>query len=76
MKPEIYHEDRLGRNVSVGDYVTFAHSNYMYVGRVTKLNPKMLKIDRIPSGRSYNIYSQHSVIVEGELVTHYVLKYS
>lgn len=44
------HRDLLGQPLAVGDAVVFPSSNTMYVGTVTKLNPKMIKVRRV--GRS------------------------
>lgn len=68
------HRDLLGQPLSVGDAVVFPSSNTMYVGTVTKLNPKMIKVRRV--GRSkweQNKYPQDLVRVSGPEVTMYLL---
>lgn len=42
------HYDRIGREVAEGDIVAVADYNGLILARVTKLNPKMIKVQRIP----------------------------
>ena len=68
------HRDILGQPLAVGDAVVFSYSNTMYVGMITKLNPKMIKVRRV--GRSkweQNKYPQDLVRVSGPEVTMYLL---
>lgn len=68
------HRDLLGQPLTIGDCVVFPSSNTMYVGTITKLNPKMIKVKRV--GRSkweQNKYPQDLVRVSGPEVTMYLL---
>lgn len=68
------HRDVLGQPLAVGDAVVFPSSNSMYVGTVTKLNPKMVKVRHV--GRSkweQNKYPQDLARVSGPEVTMYLL---
>lgn len=68
------HRDLLGQPLSVGDAVVFPSSNTMYVGTVTKLNPKMVKVRRVGHSRwEQNKYPQDLVRVSGPEVTMYLL---
>lgn len=65
------HRDILGRVLNVGDYVAFPDSNIMKLGKIVKLNPKMIKIE----GRwGVNKYSKDTVKVDGPDLTMYLLK--
>ena len=73
------HHDILGQPLGIGDAVVFPSSNTMYVGTITKLNPKMVKV--IESGRKpstwytgSNKYPSDLVKVDGPEVTMYLLK--
>lgn len=71
------HKDILGQPIEVGDCVVFPSSNTMYVGTVTKLNPKMIKVAKVPAGRygsEYNKYPSDVAKVSGPEVTMYLLK--
>ena len=68
------HRDLLGQPLAVGDAVVFPSSNTMYVGTVTKLNPKMIKVRRVSRSKwEQNKYPQDLVRVSGPEVTRYLL---
>lgn len=68
------HRDLLGQPLTIGDAVVFPSSNTMYVGTVTKLNPKMVKVRRVGRSRwEQNKYPQDLVRVSGPEVTMYLL---
>ena len=65
------HKDILGRVLNVGDYVAYPDSNQMRMGKIEKLNPKMLKIQgRWPVLK----YSKDTVKLEGPELVMYLLK--
>ena len=65
------HRDILGRVLAVGDHVAYPDSNMMKLGKIEKLNPKMVKIQ----GRwSVNKYPEHTVKLEGPDLVMYLLK--
>lgn len=69
------HRDLLGQPLTIGDCVVFPSSNTMYVGTVTKLNPKMIKVRRVGTRSKWeqNKYPQDLVRVSGPEVTMYLL---
>ena len=84
IKP-IVHRDLLNKQIKVNDIVAFAQGGDQYVGSVTKLTPKRVKIRRITQYETtHPIWRQHEyqrppenvVIVEGMHVTAYILKHS
>lgn len=83
-KKEIIHRDLLGKLISVGDIVAFAESGSQYVGKITKLTAKRVKINRITAHDPNRWYKQLAyqrppddvVIIEGLHVTAYILKNS
>jgi hypothetical protein len=70
------HKDILGQPLDVGDAVVYPSSNTMYVGLVTKLNPKMVKVRRVGKKYSWeqNKYPSDLAKVSGAEVTMYLLK--
>lgn len=73
------HFDKLGRPLTKGNCIAFAHHNDLRIGIVTKVCPVMISIteldgQRIPS--TYRKYPQDMVIVDGPEVTMYCLKHS
>ena len=81
-KEPIEHRDLLNKKIAVGDIVAFAESGSQYVGKIVKLTPKRVKIDRITS----RTYSYHNylyqrppgdvVIIEGAHVSVYIMAHS
>lgn len=71
------HHDILGQPLAIGDCVVFPYTNSMYVGTVTKLNPKMVKVRRVGKSRGWeqNKYPQDLARVSGAEVTMYLLKH-
>ncbi len=69
------HKDKLGRIINEGDFVAFPQSNSLYVGKITKLNPKMVKVLKLPGAKSdYNKYPTDIVKLEASDMTWYLLK--
>jgi|688.fasta_scaffold13361_24 hypothetical protein len=81
-KPLIEHRDILGRLLKIGDVVAVSLHNNMKIARVTKLNPKMVKVQLLNVKTStwytgsHNKYPEDLVIVDGPYVTMYILKTS
>ena len=74
-KVEIVHKDKLGRVINVDDFVAFPQSNTLYVGKITKINPKMVKVLKLPGAKSdYNKYPADIVKLEASDMTWYMLK--
>ena len=75
-KIALAHKDILGQPLDIGDAVVFPSSNTMYVGLITKLNPKMVKVKRVGQKYSWeqNKYPTDLAKVSGAEVTMYLLK--
>ena len=72
------HCDILGQPLEVGDCVVYPSHNTMYIGTVTKLNPKMVKVKRVGAKyytREQNKYPADLAKVNGAEVTMYLLKH-
>lgn len=77
MKEVTTHYDKLGQEIAVDDFVAFPVSNGLMMGRVTKLNPKMIKVTKIPAGKwggTWNKYPEDIVKIESSLASLYCLK--
>jgi hypothetical protein len=73
------HQDRLGQDLNLDDCVAFPVSNSLYIGKVTKLNNKMVKVCKVPSGKyasEWNKYPADLVKLDSSTVTLYLLKTS
>jgi len=79
-KEPIVHKDKLGRVISVGDFVAYPLRNSLEFGKVMKLNNKMVGV--IPAVSKYRIssntnkYPQDLVRLEAQDMTWYILKNS
>ena len=73
------HRDLLGHVIALDDYVVYPSHNTLALGRVAKLNAKMVGISDV-SRRAYrgytNKYPQDLTVVDSARVTWYLLKYS
>jgi hypothetical protein len=71
------HRDKLGRELNVGDAVCYPVSNMLYIGTVTKLNNKMIKVQRVSKSKytaEHNKYPSDIIKLEDSDVTFYVLQ--
>lgn len=77
-KEEIKHVDLFGQELLVDDCVVYPASNTMQVGKVIKLNPKMVKVQSLGKkgwrGHESNKYPTEIVKVQGTEVTMYLLR--
>lgn len=68
------HTDILGRVLNVGDYVAYPDSNQTRIGKIDKLNQKMI---RVTTGRTWrstvNKYPKDTVKLDGPDLTMYLL---
>ncbi len=74
------HKDILGREISVGDYISVVSKGELAIGKVTKLNPKLVQFVRIHSrygwleGETSNRPADKMVIIDrSEYVTRLIL---
>lgn len=68
------HKDKLGRLLSVGEYVAYPDSNNLLLGIIVKLNPKMVKVKPLSKSWEVNKYPYDTLKVEGPDLTWYLLK--
>ncbi len=81
-KPKVVleHKDKLGRLISIGDFVAYPSRSSLEFGRVVKLNAKMIGV--IPAVSKYKIHSntnkypQDLVRLDAKDMTWYLLKNS
>jgi hypothetical protein len=69
----------LGRAITLDSVVAYPSSNSLSIGRVIKLNNKMIKVVNVKAKSAYaqrgiNKYPQDCVVVDGAEVTMYLLK--
>jgi hypothetical protein len=72
------HKDKLGRPINLDDCVVFPRSNSLYLGKVVKLNPKMIGVEELDNKKQWkysgNKYPQDCALVDPHDVTLYILK--
>jgi hypothetical protein len=73
------HLDRLGNLLAVDDVVAVADSNTLMIARITKLNPKMIKVTKIGKKAMWradeqNKYSCDCVKISEADAVMYILK--
>lgn len=76
-KPTPEHVDRIGKPIELGDIVAVADYNGLMLGKVTKLNQKMIKVKRYPVvGRNYekNKYPRESIKLDPDDVAIHILQ--
>lgn len=67
------HKDTLGKDLEVGDFVAFPQGNHLFLGTVTKLNPKMVQIKKVNRKYTINKYSLDLVKLDIKDLTIYLL---
>ena len=79
-KPAPEHVDILGQPLNEGCHVAMAHHNRMMIGKIIKLNPKMIRV--IPLKGTYRadggylVYSSQTVRLDGPDALAYILRAS
>ena len=74
------HKDKLGRTISVGDFVAYPIRNSLEFGKVMKLNNKMIGV--VPVISKYKIYGNTNkypadlVRLEAQDMTWYMIKHA
>jgi hypothetical protein len=68
------HYDILGRMLNVGDYVAYPDSNQLKIGKIDKLNTKMIRVTTGLRWRAtVNKYSKDTTKLDGPDLTVYLL---
>lgn len=74
-KVDVQHQDIVGAPLFENDVVAFLYYGHsMTVGRIDKINPKMVRVRKIGSKSCKSVYPQDCVKLESEAVTMYLLK--
>lgn len=70
------HKDALGRLLKIGDCVAYPVNNSLIIGKIIKLNRKMIRVSQLGSKYTWdkNRYSYDVVLLEGPDLTVYILK--
>lgn len=66
------HKDILGRIIKIGDHVAYPDSNRLQLGKIDKLNPKMVRVQR--GNWEFNKYPSDVVVLDGPDLVMYLLK--
>jgi hypothetical protein len=77
MKEIPIHLDKLGKEIQLNDCVAFPHRNSLVIGKIVKINPKMLRVEEVSNKRCTfdgNKYPWDVVIVDCADVIMYMLK--
>lgn len=78
VKETLQHQDKLGQDLAVGDFVAYPQRNSLEFGKVMKLNNKMVGV--VPAVSKYTIYNNTNkypgdlVKLDTSLVTLYLLR--
>lgn len=71
----IEHHDKIGRRLAVGDYVAYPESNMLKIGKIDKLNPKMIRVTTGKEWRSTVLkYPEHTIKMDSPEFIVYLLK--
>lgn len=77
MKTVPEHKDKLGKIINIDDVVAYPYHNSLAIGKVVKLNNKMVKMVKLPAGKykdsGTNKYPADVVKLNPEDVTFYLL---
>lgn len=67
-------KDLFDREIQIDDFVAYA-SNSLYIGKVIKITPKMIRVKHLSKwGSEKLVYSQDCIKVREEEITMYLLK--
>lgn len=79
-KPLPEHRDKLGRVINIGDFVAYPSHNSLGLGKVVKINSKMIglipAVSKRPVNSNTNKYPADLVRLEATDMTWYILKNS
>ena len=69
----------MGRLLAIGDYVAYPSSNQLKIGRIAKINAKMIGVNKVPVGNwkdHSNKYPEDLIKLDEQEMTFYLLKNS
>jgi hypothetical protein len=70
-------KDVLGRDITIGDYVSTVYQNMLIIASVVKLAPKMLSLKKFNTEIKFNKYSDEvTLLTPKEEVIEYILRNS
>lgn len=80
-KEPVVHTDILGQEITEGCYVAVPHRNTMYICKVTKINPKMIRVVNVKNtgyraNDGWLVYPSEGVKLSGEEALAYIMKYA
>ena len=81
-KEKVIHVDKLGQPLELGMHVAACHRNTMYVCKIVKVSPVMIRVLDVKSKpNSYHdegwlVYPHETVILSGPDALAYILKYA
>ena len=68
------HFDRVGKRLAVGDIVVYPDHNHLAIGKIKKLNPKMITIGSVEENSGAIKYPSDLIKLEGNEITMFLLK--
>lgn len=68
------HFDRVGKQLLVDDIVAYPDRNHLAIGKVKKLNPKMITIRSVEENSGAIKYPNDLIKLEGTEITMFLLK--
>ena len=78
MNTNSVHLDLLGREVKEEDTVAFVHHNMMYIGKITKVTPRQVRVvpmvTKYRQDTGYLKYTNQCVLIGGPELTAHLLK--
>lgn len=72
-KEKVQPKDIIGREIKMDDCVAFANGNSLYIGRVFKITPKMVRMKSLKSGCEYLKYHDDTMVLDAKDATYYIL---
>jgi len=75
--------DILGQPLEVGNYAAVGKGNQLFIGKIVKVTPKMMRVKGFGSNAPYQsrsdegclVYSNNTILLSGEDTITYILKY-
>jgi len=72
------HKDILGKEIDLNDIIAFCQNNSLSIGKIIKINPKMIKVEKLNNNlkykSSYNKYPKDVVKIDQQEGILFILK--